>query len=640
MAASGAGFVVEGSFAPIQNQLFSNIGVSLPVAKFDELMEWSNRIQMNSNLYQFFNDSFSETLKIPPDLQKKYNWPERAEGLSTSQLALVLNGIPSLLPLVNDYFNSEQNLMGEALAQKTYEIKTALREKFESILGEQKSKEQIAKLADPTEPLLIKPADGSPAYTYLHTYLSHPRYENPSDQNSKIIPGDNLIQVWMDFITGAKKEIFLNIYEFDVIEIAKALIDANKAGVKVVVGIDKNTIARKEANKAVWDLLSGHKAANFTVTAVDSVSIDHQKLAERDADTPTAASLLSSGNITHSCLDPRGDAYTLPEKLRPKGSIPNANNLIVVGGQIPAKVIRNELKKTLINKARGERQYPISGSYLFIGPNSDTSHESPFLLLAFSPNGGLGDMSRDILSRMVLGLDGPILNAQFAFASPTLLKALLEKAKRDKNSGIPFDFKSVSENSFTMRDYSTYLALAGLKIDPQTQKYVDDPEAPIRQILTDSEVKDLQKQILIAPPEYREKEIKLSDGRKTKISAKMHHKLWLFSIHKISTPGTSFNTSEGAEKNQEQFVITNDPGAYKILEGGFAYLRNGSRGNIAEMAKIRNTYRRPPPKLPKDPEDEIRLKETSKNALREGFKTKKQIKPLPSRFRLKLWHPF
>lgn len=91
-------------------------------------------------------------------------------------------------------------------------------------------------------------------------------------EDGKARAAQDLKQVLLDFIESAEKSLVLNVFEFDLEDVAKALIRKAKVGVKIRIGMDKNMIAQRPGAKKVFDLL-GAQTTNLTVHAVDSVCI-------------------------------------------------------------------------------------------------------------------------------------------------------------------------------------------------------------------------------------------------------------------------------------------------------------------------------------------------------------------------------
>src|SRR5687768_16047420 len=119
--------------------------------------------------------------------------------------------------------------------------------------------------------------------------------------NGTLMRPHNLIDVWRQFILSAQKEIILNVFDFDLEEVADALIEQAHKGLYVQVGIDKKSVinVRPEV-KAVADRLAEN---GVKVTGVLPVGLNHQKITAIDWSNPKrAAVLFSSGNLTRSCM--------------------------------------------------------------------------------------------------------------------------------------------------------------------------------------------------------------------------------------------------------------------------------------------------------------------------------------------------
>ncbi len=583
-----------------KESLYSGDQVQLAGHDLSDLMTLAYQAQKDAMLYKTLNAELSDALTVPESLRRFYQLPDRSKGLSTTQLVFILQKIPDLKVIVQNYLSSPTAFSLQKLVDRS-----------KIVLQDPTIKATIQRLADPSQPVAVFPKAGGPGYKVVGTYLNHPAFKTPGDIHSEVIPGSDLVQKWVDFFDGADQELFINSYEFSDLKIANAVKRAFERGVAITLGVDKNTLERHQGNKDVWKLLSSINSPRFILTPVDPENINHQKIAARDPDGPKAGALISSGNLTPSCLDPRGNAFDQPDNHLLDGDIPNANHLIVLQGQLPAIIIRHELKKTIVDKLRGV-QYPISGSYILYGEAKPGMQKPPFFMLAFSPNGGIGSINRDIITRTILGTNGPILAAQYAFASTDVLSALLERARRDKAVGREFDFSFVGETDFLMQFYSSALILAGYKFDQKTASYTEDSAAEIRKILTADEISKLRKQLRVAPEIYNDRYVLLPNGHKFKEAAVLHHKLWLFPGPKISTPGTSFNTSNAAEGNQEQIVVTNEPEVFDVLMGGVSYLYETAEHDIVKEIQLRTDHEASKmtvlPKLNSELQSKLKLK--------------------------------
>ncbi|UXR65042.1 hypothetical protein EZJ49_02105 [Bdellovibrio bacteriovorus] len=278
----------------------------------------------------------------------------------------------------------------------------------------------------------------------------------------------------------------------------------------------------------------------------------------------------------------------LPKEKRTEYSIPNANHALLILGSLPAQATKAELKKTLEYKIRGQSQYPISGSYKIYGEKQKANEEAPYIVLSFSPNGGEGDVNKSIYVPLIQNTKGSIEAVHFAFSSKQIQNALLERATRDMQEKGHFEFRSVGDTPFAMREWSAFLLLSGLKKDLPSGKYLTDGEAPILQALGAAGVTDLQDKIRTAPAIYGERHFRLEDGSSVKTTSKIHHKVFIFPEDSLAVLGTSFNPSENAENNNEQIVIVKDANIVRQARGLFGYLYKNSARSVTAEANRRN----------------------------------------------------
>lgn len=259
-----------------------------------------------------------------------------------------------------------------------------LQEKRENLIFQMQALAQEKE--DLTKPLRLIPPAGQAGYRDLRLHVNHPYLVGESD-----IPAENLIYVWKKFINQAKKEIVVNVFDFDLEDVAELLIEKARSGVYVRFGIDKKSVidVRPEVKKIEQILV----ASGVHVTGVNPVGLNHQKITAIDwSDEENAAVLFSSGNLTNSCMNPEGDLHgTVP---LPKESLPNANHLLTMKSWLIANLVHHELTKTLDPKylLRG-RQYPLNGAYQVTGegvnPQTLEAFPEPSLVISFTPGGGL-----------------------------------------------------------------------------------------------------------------------------------------------------------------------------------------------------------------------------------------------------------
>lgn len=445
---------------------------------------------------------------------------------------------------------------------------------------------QINQTIDPTKHVRLLPPKGQFGYEELQFYSSH-SYQ----LSNKTVPSHNLVSVWRDFVKKAEKEIILNVYEFDLDEIANELILAARRGVNVQVGIDSDVLSEKSNIKTLFDrLISGGVQA----VEVNAVGINHQKMVAIDWSIPEKSyALFSSGNLTQSCLGPEGDLKGVTP--RPKQSIPNANHVITMKSWLASNLVYHELTKTFSKdlKLRGA-SYPTTGSYQITGPgvNPETLEAYPekSFVISFTPGGGYKSINKNIISHFIEKSDGPIRLVQFAYSSQDVSDALLKRAVRDFQTHGKFDFLSIGDTPFAMQDWSQFLKMSGLKrIRDDVKKvsrFYEDDENQWKKSLTELQLKTLRSKVRVAPRIYNNSTV-LAGGTRHPVSAKIHHKL--MSAGDFAIIGTSFNFSEGAENNNEQILVFRDPQLAKIVEGIASSLASESPSSVFEEAMRRNS---------------------------------------------------
>ena len=490
-----------------------------------------------------------------------------------------------------EVLKEESNKKGVRLAKKTPEsavveylqnhpdkLNSAQAELLDVVRKESKAQK------DQTKHLRLIPPDGMPGYSDLKFYVNHPYYNG-----DKLVKESNLVEVWNSFLKQAQKKIMLNIFDFDLEEIATTLVAKAHAGVSVTVGIDAGTIKHRPEVEYIYEFL---KKGNVNVVAVDSIKLNHQKMAVIDWDHPqTAKVLFSSGNLTQSCLGPEGDLKKVPANKRPKRSVPNANHVMTMNSWLLANLIYNELTKTLDPEFhyRGS-QYPVLGSYQITGPGVDPqtleAYPENSMIISFSPGGGYRNINRNIIGHFIRASDGPIRMIQFAYSSKDVTEALVEKAQQQREA---FDFLSVGDTPFAMQKWSQFLAISGLqriKNSKGQNEYVD-VESPFRDVLGKDGLAKLRKNVRIAPWYYSAAKVEI-DGISYDINAKIHHKI--LSTGPFAIVGTSFNFSDSAQKNNEQILVFKNKDLVKDVDGMTRWLAEQSTRSVFEEALRRNKY--------------------------------------------------
>ena len=147
---------------------------------------------------------------------------------------------------------------------------------------------------------------------------------------------------------------------------------------------------------------------------------------------------------------------------------------------------------------------------------------------------------------------------QFAYSSGEVSKALLERAQKDFQVKNNFDFRSIGDTPFAMQFWSQFLKMSGLDVVMNENQRKTFQELPTNQwvsALSKEQMQKLRERVRIAPDVYGNHKIKI-DEKTYNVTAKIHHKIMATGPYAIV--GTSFNFSEGAERNNEQILVFKD----------------------------------------------------------------------------------
>lgn len=532
----------------------------------------TRNLLVNEKIQDFFRKQYKSTLVIPTAQAAFYreNYGvsiSTRKAISETQMVYLFLNNPVVYTELDDLVRLINENKGK---RKDQAIADKFIEKFKKQLA---STDKIAAYSDPFEPLEL-PADSlsaapkhSPGYSNLELYVTH-KFRNAK---GKLVspPAGGLKSIWINQIKKAQKEIVLNVFDFDLKEVAKALVERAKNGVRVRVGIDGNTISARPEVQEVYEFLEAHGVSTFDV---ESVALNHQKMMAADWSIPGKGLVIfSSGNLTQSCIGEEGDLVKQSESVRSKSnSIPNANHMVTFDSNVVASLINNELTKTFEMALRGKSDdrdnsnpsYPLSGVFKIWGPEPLKGQEQPFILVAFSPGGGLGSMNATFLTKLIEASkpeDGAYRMAQFAFSSKTVTKSLMRVASKLAKEGKPFDFKIVGDRPFAMREWSQFLSMSSLKRDDDGEfiSFKSLSSSPWKTLFEENRLNydRFKNNILVAPDQYGEKYVKIA-GKSLKVNAKIHHKLFVGGA--LSTLGTSFNFSDNAEINNEQMIAFYD----------------------------------------------------------------------------------
>jgi phosphatidylserine/phosphatidylglycerophosphate/cardiolipin synthase-like enzyme len=381
------------------------------------------------------------------------------------------------------------------------------------------------------------------------------------------------------------------------------LIKAKERKIAVRVGVDQKPLHDPKTPKPAQTLVVKRlRDAGIDVTEVDSTGINHQKMIAIDWSEPNLArAVFSSGNFTHSCLDPRGDLQKVPATFLHSASqsIPNANHVITMKSWLAANLINHEITKVTTKDLhlRG-RSFPTSGAYQITGPGVDPqtleAYPENSFIIAFTPGGGNRLVNKNILAHLITKSEGPVRMTQFAYSSKEVATALLHRAERDVQANGKFDFKSVGDTPFAMQGWSQFLKMSGYKRvsegkgKSKVTRFIEDSENPWKKSFTTEQLNEIRKNVRIAPRVYGNSHVKI-EGTDFEVSAKIHHKI--MSMGNFAVIGTSFNFSESAEGNNEQVLVFNDPKMAAVVRGITEQLASESPRSVAEEAKARNERR-------------------------------------------------
>lgn len=578
------------------------------------MLDLARRVMKRKAARRFLRTILKEELEVPAAVQKEYALPDRIKEPSLSQIVLLLKHNPDSWETIEEYLNDVEPFGEIDAVDEKDEAYQALKKKwtglFKALLKDEEVLDTFRQLNDPLEPMLLDAPDDRPGYRNVELYASHAIF----DEDGREVPPSDLKQVLIDFIAGAKKNLKFNVFEYDLEDLNEAFLAAADRGVIISGGIDKNVVLNEKhpETKALFDALNAHE--NITMHLVDSVSLNHQKLVVRDYDDPNLAkALFSSANFTQSGMGVEGDLIDVPKEQRPDWSIPNANHIVVMDSFLAAQVIATNLTLLLEDGLRG-RELPLGGAFKVLGPDHDADGEEDYAIITFSPRGGLGHISRDVIRRVILNTRGPLRFLQFVFSSDIVYEALLERARLEIAEGARFDFKSIGDTPFALRPWSVFLKLSGM-ILRKTGFYAKNRAPALRKILGEEAYNALIDDIRIAPPQYDRRWFKREGEKSIYVSGILHHKLI---VSGIVTLFMSFNVTDSAESNNEHVLIMKSERMAKKAMGLFDGLFRRTETSVAAETRAANEHQ----KEKKEAKREKRRGRVSEAAEQEASKKK------------------
>jgi hypothetical protein len=269
------------------------------------------------------------------------------------------------------------------------------------------------------------------------------------------------------------------------------------------------------------------------------------------------------------------------------------------------------------------------GAFQLMGPWDPELRSRDSMLIAFSPNGGLGNIGKDIYSKVFRAGQDTMEGAFFSFSSKDNLDQLFESIfriiaiRRAQNLPAMDILKFVGDSQFALREFSNLLTLSGFKmvdydpLDPfkasTTTPQNIDPENPLikptitetkkvyikdnsdmrlkklKSLLTKEEWQNWQDNIRVSPSWFIGGKVNYQ-GVDFPWQVKLHDKVIIIPDLYISNPGSSINFSESGEANQEQVIIVKSRRIITQLRGAIKYLFDlaGKDNSVAREVLRRN----------------------------------------------------
>jgi hypothetical protein len=180
-----------------------------------------------------------------------------------------------------------------------------------------------------------------------------------------------------------------------------------------------------------------------------------------------------------------------------------------------------------------------------------------------------------------------------------------------------FDFASVSDTPFSVRDFSLFLNMSGFKLNPAfnanvkknppgTPKFILDTESVWRKELTPKQLGILQSNIKIAPVQYNNHWVDHKElGKKVPITSKIHHKMlttYIGNRDAVTITG-SYNFSDAAGANQEYIAIIKDEEFGSFARAIYNGLNQKSNLTVKKEVERRNKKLQDEAPVPEDAEN-------------------------------------
>ncbi|MEI7553732.1 phospholipase D-like domain-containing protein [Candidatus Chlorohelix sp.] len=289
--------------------------------------------------------------------------------------------------------------------------------------------QEVSSVLDTTpkaiESAVVEGALGSGGYyktDWYWLYFTAPVYpDNPNNHKG------GLDQYLTNFISTAQSTVDIADYDFDLANVADAMVAAAKRGVRVRMVTDTDTLTNKDKNiQAAFDKL---KKANIPIVDDQRGAIMHNKF------TVVDNKVVSTGSWNYT----DGDTYHLN------------NNVIFITNQQLAQNYTTEFEKMFTKKQ--------------FGPNKDKGVPYPSLLLGntkienyFSAEDGVAQKIVDKIG----AAKSSIYFMAFSFTHNGIGKAIMDKAKAGVKVG------GVFETTGSQTVYSQYKKMLEQKLDVYT----------------------------------------------------------------------------------------------------------------------------------------------------------------------------
>jgi phosphatidylserine/phosphatidylglycerophosphate/cardiolipin synthase-like enzyme len=319
------------------------------------------------------------------------------------------------------------------------------------------------------------------AFANVSAYFNHNPKANYTDPYRGISRrGDNLEEVILAEIRGAKKSIYMAVQELRLPLIAQALIQKKNEGLDVRVVLENNynftVVAQRDSSEGEYEASKLHELTAF-IDINRNGKIEKHELETRDAiymlhnskvpvmddtfDSSNGSGLMhhkfvvvdgkstivSTANFTMSCI--HGDVLS-------PSSRGNANSLIQVNSVGFAKIFLEEFSQLWGNGKRGN--YGHNKTYR--GPITTTVRGTK-LTVQFSPTSQRYNWEESVnglIASHLVKATKSIKAALFVFSDQKIADVMQSRQKAGADIGV------IIEPKFAYRDYSELLDLMGLEM--------------------------------------------------------------------------------------------------------------------------------------------------------------------------------